>query len=174
VQPVLLIHVCPHPCLVDDLLLTKNTGFDKGDSNEVFPPEAAFHVQEQLVNAKDGARLFFIRGTYIVLACMCAAHADIRVSKEHKVASAWYRRVHPSPTASSRRSSRVYRPRARMSRYRQTMRCSGSRISCTIPKSECASRPRPWRSLVSHLWSCVGGRTSTRARLWGTGVRSPR
>ncbi|KAI9449645.1 alpha/beta-hydrolase [Lactarius psammicola] len=41
VQPVLLIH---------------------GDSNEMFPPETAFNVQEQLVNAKDGAKLFFIRG----------------------------------------------------------------------------------------------------------------
>jgi len=40
-QPVLLIH---------------------GDSNEVFPPDRAFFVQEQFVNAKDGAKLYFIRG----------------------------------------------------------------------------------------------------------------
>lgn len=40
-QPVLLIH---------------------GDSNEVFPPDAAFTMQEQLVNAKDGAKLYFIKG----------------------------------------------------------------------------------------------------------------
>ncbi|KAH9991438.1 hypothetical protein BJV77DRAFT_1007432 [Russula vinacea] len=40
-QPVLLIH---------------------GDSNEVFPPDGAFIMQEQLVNAKDGARLYFVRG----------------------------------------------------------------------------------------------------------------
>jgi len=40
-QPVLLIH---------------------GDSNEVFPPDGAFIVQEQLVNAQDGAKLYFIRG----------------------------------------------------------------------------------------------------------------
>lgn len=40
-QPVLLIH---------------------GDSNEVIPPDGAFIMQEQLVNAKDGARLYFIRG----------------------------------------------------------------------------------------------------------------
>ncbi|KAH8986317.1 alpha/beta-hydrolase [Lactarius akahatsu] len=41
VQPVLIIH---------------------GDSNEVFLPEAAFNMQEQLINVKDGAKLFFIRG----------------------------------------------------------------------------------------------------------------
>ncbi|KAI0253138.1 alpha/beta-hydrolase [Lactifluus subvellereus] len=40
-QPVLLIH---------------------GDSNESFSPEVAFRVQEQLINAKDGAKLYFIRG----------------------------------------------------------------------------------------------------------------
>jgi hypothetical protein len=34
----------------------------KGDSNEVIPPDGAFFVQEQLVNAKDGAKLYFIRG----------------------------------------------------------------------------------------------------------------
>ncbi|KAI9507171.1 hypothetical protein F5148DRAFT_149016 [Russula earlei] len=33
-----------------------------GDSNEVFPPDRAFFVQEQLVNAKDGAKLYFMRG----------------------------------------------------------------------------------------------------------------
>ncbi|KAI0299710.1 hypothetical protein B0F90DRAFT_1726542 [Multifurca ochricompacta] len=40
-QPVLLIH---------------------GDSNDVIPTEGAFIMQEQLVNAKDGAKLYLIRG----------------------------------------------------------------------------------------------------------------
>jgi hypothetical protein len=34
----------------------------KGDANEVYSPENAFLVQEQLVNAKDGAKLYLIRG----------------------------------------------------------------------------------------------------------------
>ncbi len=55
--------------------------FDKGDSNEVFLPEAAFNMQEQLVNAKDGAKLYFIRGTCAVLARRFVAHADMRASR---------------------------------------------------------------------------------------------
>ena len=38
-------------------------------------------MQEQLVNVKDGAKLYFIRGTYAVSARVCAAHADMRVSR---------------------------------------------------------------------------------------------
>ncbi|KAI0288258.1 hypothetical protein BC826DRAFT_1039504 [Russula brevipes] len=56
-QPVLLIH---------------------GDSNEVFPADGAFFVQEQLVNAKDGAKLYFIRGAQGCLGVVpeCASIAN--------------------------------------------------------------------------------------------------
>ena len=69
---MLLIHVCPH---ISGRCSTtyQEHRFVKGDSNEVFPPEAAFNAQEQLVNAKGGAKLYFIKGTYFVLARMCAA-----------------------------------------------------------------------------------------------------
>ncbi|KAI0260959.1 alpha/beta-hydrolase [Gloeopeniophorella convolvens] len=40
-QPVLIIH---------------------GDSNEIFSPECAYRMQEELVNAKDGASIFFVKG----------------------------------------------------------------------------------------------------------------
>ena len=52
-----------HPCrLPIGILLATNRISSKGDSNEVFPPDGAFIMQEQLANAKDGARLYFIRG----------------------------------------------------------------------------------------------------------------
>ena len=44
------------------------TSAGKGDSNEVFPPDAALTMQEQLVNAKGGAKLYFIKGANTALA----------------------------------------------------------------------------------------------------------
>ncbi|KAH9175122.1 alpha/beta-hydrolase [Lactarius sanguifluus] len=57
VQPVLIIH---------------------GDSNEVFLPDAAFNMQEQLINVKDGAKLFFVRGAKGCLSVVpeCASIAN--------------------------------------------------------------------------------------------------
>ena len=60
-QPVLLIHVGLIGVLPAMLWLTGPSSY-KGDSNEVFPPDGAFIMQEQLVNAKDGAKLYFVRG----------------------------------------------------------------------------------------------------------------
>jgi len=48
-----------------------------GDSNEVFPPEAAFNMQEQLVNAKDGAKLYFIRGAQ---GCLCVVPENASIA----------------------------------------------------------------------------------------------
>ncbi|KAH9059308.1 alpha/beta-hydrolase [Lactarius vividus] len=57
VQPVLIIH---------------------GDSNEVFLPDAALNMQEQLINVKDGAKLFFLRGAQGCLSVVpeCASIAN--------------------------------------------------------------------------------------------------
>ena len=59
-------HTCMSEiCIADDSPLTSS---GKGDSNEVFPPDAALTMQEQLVNAKGGAKLYFIKGANTVSA----------------------------------------------------------------------------------------------------------
>ena len=66
-HPVFLINVRQYPCLVDHPALTK-------DSNEVYLPDAAFNI----VNAKDGAELYFVRGACAIY--ICTAHADTCVT----------------------------------------------------------------------------------------------
>lgn len=53
--------------------------FDKGDSNESFGPEVALNMQEQLVNVRGGAKLYFIRGTCFSSHVVQQHNADIYV-----------------------------------------------------------------------------------------------
>ena len=123
-------------------------------------------MQEQLANAKDGARLYFIRGTCIRSSPIRALRRGGGGAQVDRVVSAWCPSRRQSPIGCLLPSSRASPQRVR-TLYRHiprawTMRCRGSRRLWIIPTSPHVMLPRPWHSPACRPRSCVGERRSMR------------